>query len=249
MTPTTITLTGNLTRDPEIKAGANGQFVCKLKVAANRRVVNRTAPQERTDVVSYYDVVAFGALAENVGSSLQRGMRIVVTGRLDQQCWRDAQDKKHYGYEIIADEVGASLRFATAAIQRAVRRGPLVVDAQSGDERSGEEQSGDEQCSEINEAHANADEVMVEAFEITDGMADDEASWMTSVSAPFGLLGVDVESRGEGSAYEVRSVAVESTDVGSAEVGTVDVGPNENGLAATRRRGSPRVLVGAAEPF
>lgn len=128
MAPTSITLVGNLVRTPELRYVSNGQPTCTLSVAANRRVQPRTSPQQWTMAVSYYDIVVWGDLAENVASSAQKGMRIVVTGRLDQRAWVDAEGKKHSRYEIVADDVGASMRFATAAVTRVFRATSLEND-------------------------------------------------------------------------------------------------------------------------
>src|SRR5262249_2955810 len=73
---------------------------------------------------SFFNVVTWGNLAENVSSSLQKGMRVLVTGRLEQRSWETDQGEKRSVIEIVADEVGPSLVFATADVHRVERSGP-----------------------------------------------------------------------------------------------------------------------------
>ena len=83
---TTTTITGNLTRDPEIRYTREGQATTSLGVAVNRRWQNRET-NEWEESTSFFDVVAWRDLAENVALSLTKGMRVVVTGRLEQRSW------------------------------------------------------------------------------------------------------------------------------------------------------------------
>ena len=80
----TTTITGNLTREPEIRYTRDGQATTQLGVAVNRRWQDRP-PQEWHEATSYFDVVCWRDLAENVALSLAKGMRVVVTGRLEQR--------------------------------------------------------------------------------------------------------------------------------------------------------------------
>jgi len=130
-TATTTTITGNLTRDPEIRYTRDGQATTTLGVAVNRRWQNReTADWEES--TSFFDVVTWRDLAENVALSLTRGMRVVVTGRLEQRSWETDEGERRNKVEIVADEVGPSLRFATADVHRAERRVP-AADAEAVD--------------------------------------------------------------------------------------------------------------------
>jgi single-strand DNA-binding protein len=82
----TVTITGNLTREPEIRYTREGQATAQLGVAVNRRWQDRTT-QEWQETTSFFDIVCWRDLAENVALSLTKGMRVVVTGRLEQRSW------------------------------------------------------------------------------------------------------------------------------------------------------------------
>ena len=117
----TTTITGNLTREPEIRYTREGQATAQLGVAVNRRWQDR-ATQEWQEATSFFDVVCWRDLAENVALSLSKGMRVVVTGRLEQRSWETEEGEHRSKVEITADEIGPSLRFATADVQRTERR-------------------------------------------------------------------------------------------------------------------------------
>ena len=117
---TTTTLVGNLTRDPEIRYTRDGQATTTLAVAVNRRWKNRTT-DEWEESTSFFDVVIWRGMAENVALSLTKGARVVVTGRLEQHSWETEAGDRRTKVEILADDIGASLRFATAEVQRAQR--------------------------------------------------------------------------------------------------------------------------------
>jgi single-strand DNA-binding protein len=127
---TTITVVGNVTRDPELRFTASGVATCSFSLAVNRRVNTRngTAP---TEVVSFFTVVAWNTLAENACISLTKGSRVVVSGRLEQRSWQTAAGEKRTVYELVADEIGASLRFASAAIERNQRQAPSINDVRA----------------------------------------------------------------------------------------------------------------------
>jgi single-strand DNA-binding protein len=117
---TTTTIVGNLTRDPEIRYTREGQATCTIGVAANRRWQNRET-NEWEESTSFFDVVAWRDLAENVALSLTKGMRVIVTGRLEQRSWETEDGDRRFKIEIVADEVGPALRFATVDVHRVVR--------------------------------------------------------------------------------------------------------------------------------
>ena len=119
-TATTTTITGNLTRDPEIRYTRDGQATTTLGVAVNRRWQNRETT-EWEESTSFFDVVTWRDLAENVALSLTRGMRVVVSGRLEQRSWETDEGDRRVKVEIVADEVGASLRFATVDVHKVLR--------------------------------------------------------------------------------------------------------------------------------
>ncbi|HVC71809.1 MAG TPA: single-stranded DNA-binding protein [Acidimicrobiales bacterium] len=119
----TTTLSGNLTRDPEIRYTKEGQPNAVFGMAVNRRwqVRGSDAWEEAT---SFFDVICWRELAENVALSLVKGSRVIVSGRLEQHAWlTDAGDRRSR-VEITADEVGPSLRFATAEVSRSERHLP-----------------------------------------------------------------------------------------------------------------------------
>jgi single-strand DNA-binding protein len=125
MTITTTTIVGNLTRDPEIRYTRDGQATTSLSVAVNRRWQDRTT-KEWEESTSFFDVVCWRDLAENVALSLTKGARVVVTGRLEQRSWESDEGEKRSKVEIVADEIGASLRFATVDIHKVQR--PATAD-------------------------------------------------------------------------------------------------------------------------
>src|SRR6202163_1501097 len=107
------TMSGNLTRDPELRYTREGQPTASFGIAVNRRWQPRGS-DEWEESTSFFDVVCWRDLAENVALSLTKGMRVVVTGRLEHRTWETEEGEHRSKVEITADEVGASLRFATA---------------------------------------------------------------------------------------------------------------------------------------
>ena len=120
MADNTITVVGNITRDPELKFLNSGQANVKIAVAVSRRWQNRQT-QEWEERTSYFDVVAYGPMAENVANSLQKGSRVIVSGRLEQRSWETPEGEKRYAIEINADEIAPSLRWATAQVTKTPR--------------------------------------------------------------------------------------------------------------------------------
>ncbi len=122
MADNTVTLVGNVTRDPELRYTPSGQTVATFGLAVNRRWQNRQT-QEWEEQVSFFDVKAWSGLAENVAESVQRGTRVIVTGRLEQRSWETDNGDKRSKVEVVADEVAPSLRWATAQVQKIERSG------------------------------------------------------------------------------------------------------------------------------
>ena len=117
-----VSLTGNVTKDPELRFTNGGQAVLSFGIAVNRRWQNK-ATQEWEEQVSFFDIVAWRDLANNSAESLTKGDRITVTGRLEQRSWDDKNTgDKRSKIEIVADEVAPSLRWATAQVTRNERR-------------------------------------------------------------------------------------------------------------------------------
>ncbi len=120
MPENTITVVGNITRDPELKFLNSGQAAVRLSVAVNRRWQNRQT-QEWEERVSYFEVTGYGAMAENAANSLTKGTRVLVTGRLEQRSWETENGDKRSIVEINADEIAPSLRYATAVVTKIPR--------------------------------------------------------------------------------------------------------------------------------
>ena len=117
MADNTVTVVGNLTRDPELRFTNSGQANASFGVAVNRRWQNRQT-QEMEEQVSYFNVVCWREMAENAAESLTKGMRVVVTGRLEQRSWETKEGDKRSVVEIVADEIAPSLRWASAQVTR-----------------------------------------------------------------------------------------------------------------------------------
>jgi single-strand DNA-binding protein len=122
MADNTVTLVGNATRDPELRYTAGGAATASFGLAVNRRWQNRQT-QEWEEQVSFFNVVAWREMAENIGETITKGTRVVVTGRLEQRSWETPQGEKRTVVEVVADEIGPSLRWATATVTRNAPRG------------------------------------------------------------------------------------------------------------------------------
>ena len=117
-----VTLVGNLTDDPELRYTPNGAAVCKFRIAVNRRMPDGNGGWKDGEA-SYFSVNCWRGLAENVAETLTRGTRVVVAGRLQYRAWENQDGDKRSAVEIEADEVGPSLKWATARIDRTPRSG------------------------------------------------------------------------------------------------------------------------------
>ncbi len=135
MSGNSVTIVGNLTRDPELRYTPSGAATCQFGLAVNRRWQNKTN-NEWEEATSFFNVVAWRELAENIGESLQKGSRVLVTGRLEQRSWDTPDGEKRSVVEVIADEVGPSLRWATAQVVRNERRSGPEAGGVSGGARS-----------------------------------------------------------------------------------------------------------------
>lgn len=122
MADNSVTLVGNITRDPELRFTNTGQAVASFGLAVNRRWQNRQSG-EMEEQVSFFDITAWGSLGENAAGSLNKGNRVIVTGRLQQRSYETQAGDKRSVVEVVADEIGPSLRWANATIQRNERTG------------------------------------------------------------------------------------------------------------------------------
>ena len=117
-----VSVVGNATRDPELRFTPSGQAIATFGIAVNRSWRNKQS-NEWEEAVSFFDVTCWAQMAENVAESIQKGTRVVVTGRLEQRSWETNDGEKRSKVEIVAEEIGPSLRFATAGVTKNERRG------------------------------------------------------------------------------------------------------------------------------
>ena len=113
----TVTIVGNVTRDPELRFTASGLPMCQFGVAWNQRKHNGE------DVAHFFEVTCWQSLAENVSESISKGTRVIVYGRLDFSSWETDQGEKRNQTRLQADEVAPSLRWATTEVNRNDRDG------------------------------------------------------------------------------------------------------------------------------
>jgi single-strand DNA-binding protein len=128
------TIVGNLVEDPEVRFTQNGIAVTNLRVAVTQRI--QQDGQWRDGDTSFFKINVWRGQAEHLAESLAKGDRVMVTGRLRQRSWETPEGEKRSVTKIEADEVGASLKWATAKVERATERGPR--DRTQGRERQAE---------------------------------------------------------------------------------------------------------------
>ncbi len=116
-----VTLVGNLTDDPELRFTPNGAAVANFRLAVTPRV--REGDSWKDGETSFFRVNVWRQTAENVAETLTKGSRCIVVGRLRMRSWETPEGEKRSVTEIEADEVGPSLKFATAKVERASRGG------------------------------------------------------------------------------------------------------------------------------
>jgi single-strand DNA-binding protein len=115
---TVITVVGNLVDDPELRFTPSGAAVAKFRVASTPRTFDRQTNEWKDGESLFLTCSVWRQAAENVAESLQRGMRVIVQGRLKQRSYETTQGEKRTVYELDVDEVGASLRSATAKVTK-----------------------------------------------------------------------------------------------------------------------------------
>jgi len=118
MADSNVTITGTLTCDPELRFTQGGRGVATLGVAVNYRFQRNN---EWVEEASFFNVTAWGTLGENAAASLNKGTRVVVFGRLEQRSWETQEGEKRSVIEVIADELGPSLRWAQAHVEKTAR--------------------------------------------------------------------------------------------------------------------------------
>src|SRR5690349_10060564 len=120
---TTITVIGNLTDDPELRFTPPGAAVAKFRVASTPRFMDRQTNEWKDGEPLFLACTVWRQAAENVAESLQRGARVIVSGRLKQRSYETREGEKRTVIELEVDEVGPSLRYATAKVQKMQRSG------------------------------------------------------------------------------------------------------------------------------
>lgn len=113
---TIIAVVGNLTADPELRSTKNGRSVAGFTIASTPRTFDRQSQQWVDGDALFLRCSAWGDLAEHCANSLAKGMRVVAQGRLTQHSWEDEQHQKRSSVELQVDEIGPSLRYATAQV-------------------------------------------------------------------------------------------------------------------------------------
>ncbi|GGS84679.1 single-stranded DNA-binding protein 2 [Planobispora rosea] len=120
---TSITIVGNLVDNPELRFTPSGQAVARFRVASTSRFLDKTTNKWEDGDSLFLTCNVWRQQAENAAETLQRGMRVIVSGRLKQRSYETKEGDKRTVYEVEVDEVGVSLRNATAKVNKTVRQG------------------------------------------------------------------------------------------------------------------------------
>ncbi|MDA5280417.1 single-stranded DNA-binding protein [Streptomyces sp. NPDC054904] len=134
---TVITVVGNLVDDPELRFTPSGAAVAKFRVASTPRIFDKQTNEWKDGEGLFLTCSVWRQAAENVAESLQRGMRVIVQGRLKQRSYEDREGVKRTVYELDVEEVGPSLKTATAKVTKTTGRG-----GQGGYGGGGQQQGG-----------------------------------------------------------------------------------------------------------
>jgi single-strand DNA-binding protein len=118
---TTITVIGNLTDDPELRFTPSGAAVAKFRVASTPRFMDKQSGEWKDGEPLFLACTVWRQAAENVAESLVRGSRVIVSGRLRQRSYETREGEKRTVIELEVDEIGPSLRYATAKVQKMSR--------------------------------------------------------------------------------------------------------------------------------
>lgn len=118
---TVLTVVGNLTADPELRFTPQGVAMAKFTIASTPRAFDKASGEYRDGEALFLNCTAWRDLAEHIAESLSRGSRVIVTGRLRLSRWDTDDGEKRSAYSLEVDEIGPSLRFATAKIAKTTR--------------------------------------------------------------------------------------------------------------------------------
>ncbi|WP_314100671.1 single-stranded DNA-binding protein [uncultured Frigoribacterium sp.] len=116
---TVITVVGNLTSDPELRYTQNGLAVANFTIASTPRTLDRASNEWKDGEALFLRASVWREFAEHVASSLTKGSRVIVQGRLKQRSYETKEGEKRTSFELDVDEIGPSLRYATAQVTRA----------------------------------------------------------------------------------------------------------------------------------
>jgi len=120
---TVITIVGNLTADPELRFTQGGVPVVNFTVGSTARIADREAGGYKDGDKLFLRAVAWREMAEHIAASISKGVRVIVQGRLRQRPFQDREGNQRTAFELEIDEIGPSLRFATAQVTRAASNG------------------------------------------------------------------------------------------------------------------------------
>ena len=120
---TVITVVGNLTNDPELRFTPSGAAVASFTVASTPRTLDKATNEWKDGEALFLRCSIWRQAAENVAESLQRGARVIVQGRLKQRSFETKEGEKRTVIELDVDEVGPSLKYATAKVNKTTRQG------------------------------------------------------------------------------------------------------------------------------
>lgn len=120
---TTITVIGNLTQDPELRFNPSGSAVANLTIASTPKTFDRNSNEWKDGETLFLRASVWREMAENVAESLTKGMRVIVSGRLKSRSYETKEHEKRTVIELEIDEIGPSLKFANAKVNRTQRSG------------------------------------------------------------------------------------------------------------------------------
>lgn len=141
---TVITVVGNLVDDPELRFTPSGAAVANFRIASTPRTFDRQSNEWKDGDALFLSCSVWRQAAENVAESLQRGMRVVVQGRLKARTYETREGEKRTVFEIEVEEVGPSLKYATAKVTRTTRSGGGGGGYSGGAPGGGAPQGGDD---------------------------------------------------------------------------------------------------------
>jgi single-strand DNA-binding protein len=133
MSENSVTLVGNLTDDPELRFTAQGAAVANFRIAVSKRIRDPQTNEWKDGDTSFFRVNVWRQLAENVAESLARGTRVIVTGTLKMRQWETQEGEKRSVVEVEATEVGPSLKWATAKMEKTSRQSGGQASSGGGD--------------------------------------------------------------------------------------------------------------------